>query len=336
MNNLELLKQQLIAQKEILESKGITVATAHTNPSPSELTNAISNINVMDTTKITATAEDVKQGKTFYDPTGSLATGTLANNSDDLFPTYLNRLLPESFDKDISYQPYLFSDINTPTGKHIVTEGTTTLPHHTFFASNLEQIILPNSLTSFGEECFRDSNNLKSITIPDSVTELPNNCFYANSALEEINFGTGITSIPSRAFYNLPSLKSLVFPANIIEINTSNFNYSNSVESVTFEGEDTEVKLVLFNNKYPTNMKIFVPFTSLFKYLEQSTIYYYRVRVMSKVEITDETEFPTPSTETTKSISLIWATNADDILSKTNLITTPSGAGTYYAGVIDT
>ena len=46
MDSLNLLKQELINQKTLLDQKGFPVTTANTNPSPSEITSAIENINI--------------------------------------------------------------------------------------------------------------------------------------------------------------------------------------------------------------------------------------------------------------------------------------------------
>lgn len=54
---------------------------------------------------------------------------------------------------------------------------------------NLNEVIIPNGITSIGEEAFEDCTRLKNITIPDSVT-----------------------SIGSWAFFRCYSLKNLAIP----------------------------------------------------------------------------------------------------------------------------
>ncbi|MBQ3502885.1 MAG: hypothetical protein IJA72_04410 [Clostridia bacterium] len=76
MDSLNLLKQELINQKTLLDQKGFPVTTANTNPSPSEITSAIESINV-NFALADASPQDVALGKTFYAQTGDLKTGTL-------------------------------------------------------------------------------------------------------------------------------------------------------------------------------------------------------------------------------------------------------------------
>ena len=76
MNSIDIIKQELINQKTLLEQKGFTVNVANTNPSPTEITEAINNIEV-NLTLANATVDDVALGKTFYAQSGELKTGTV-------------------------------------------------------------------------------------------------------------------------------------------------------------------------------------------------------------------------------------------------------------------
>lgn len=53
MDNLEILKQELLAQKAAIESKGGTVVVAENNPSPSEITAGINTIIAVSNAAIT-------------------------------------------------------------------------------------------------------------------------------------------------------------------------------------------------------------------------------------------------------------------------------------------
>ena len=78
--NLETLKQELIAQKSAIEEKLGTVVVKNTNPSPSEITEGIKSIEIvnMDLSAATASPNEVLEGYTFYGGTDrELKTGTL-------------------------------------------------------------------------------------------------------------------------------------------------------------------------------------------------------------------------------------------------------------------
>lgn len=76
MQSLEILKQELITQKDLLDSKGFPVNVKNINPSPSEITEAIQNIDI-DFTKSDAVESDVVLGKSFFSKDSSLKVGTL-------------------------------------------------------------------------------------------------------------------------------------------------------------------------------------------------------------------------------------------------------------------
>lgn len=76
MENLEILKLELLSQKTEIENKGGVVHIANTNPSPSEITAGIKTISVPDFTSANATVEDVVSGKTFYAGNSSIKVGT--------------------------------------------------------------------------------------------------------------------------------------------------------------------------------------------------------------------------------------------------------------------
>ena len=76
MENLEILKLELLSQKTEIENKGGVVNIENTNPSPSEITAGIKTISVPDFTSANATVEDVVSGKTFYAGTGNIKVGT--------------------------------------------------------------------------------------------------------------------------------------------------------------------------------------------------------------------------------------------------------------------
>lgn len=147
MESLEELKQELKQQKTAIENKGGTVATAHTNPSPSEITTGINSIPVPNLAVATATSADVINGKTFYAGDSKLKYGSLFNNSnvdelmDLIFQT--NTMGDEhSFYFEIpagqsTVKPYLFNEFTRPL-----------------------TVTLPNNLEEIGERAFYNCTNL--------------------------------------------------------------------------------------------------------------------------------------------------------------------------------
>ena len=68
---------------------------------------------------------------------------------------------------------------------------------------------IPNSVTSIGDEAFRDCYELTSITIPNSVTSIGENAFAWCSRLTSVTIPNSVTSIGHGAFYNCYRLTSV-------------------------------------------------------------------------------------------------------------------------------
>ena len=59
----------------------------------------------------------------------------------------------------------------------------------------LENVVIPNGVTSIDMGAFENCKNLKTVTLPDSVTEIGGSAFWDCSALREISFPGRITKM---------------------------------------------------------------------------------------------------------------------------------------------
>ncbi len=75
-----------------------------------------------------------------------------------------------------------------------------------------------SQLTSIGYEAFRDCDSLTEIVIPASVTSIGYDAFYNCDSLTEIVIPASVTSIGSCAFYDCDSLTEIVIPASVTSI----------------------------------------------------------------------------------------------------------------------
>ena len=81
---------------------------------------------------------------------------------------------------------------------------------------------------------------LTSVVIPDSVTSIGEDAFYNCSSLTSVVISDGVTSIGEYAFYNCSSLTSVVIPNSVTTIGRRVFFYCRGLTSVTFEGTVAE------------------------------------------------------------------------------------------------
>ena len=147
------------------------------------------------------------------------------------------------------------------------------VPAHAFEnCANFEEIILPESITTIGEEAFYNCGSLKQINIgagvesigvrafygcsslaklnseidgvfniPNGVTVIDVSLFYNCSLIEEVNIGNGVTAIEQTAFYGCANLRkfnssndnSIIIPNTVEYIGQSAFSSSANITEMT-------------------------------------------------------------------------------------------------------
>ena len=129
-----------------------------------------------------------------------------------------------------------------------IPEGVTSIKQLVFKGcKNIKSVKLPESITSIGSSAFEGCSNLKSVYIEDLASYLninfsngyANPCYYAGGSLylkgellEEAEIPEGVTSIKSYAFYNCKSIKSVKLPESITIMGSSAFRGCSNLKSV--------------------------------------------------------------------------------------------------------
>ena len=109
----------------------------------------------------------------------------------------------------------------------------TELTQYIFYHPVLEEIIIPEGVTSIGRYAFHQCNRLQSVTIPDSVTSIEERAFYNCSILTTVSIPEGVTSIGVSVFTNCYNLQSVVIPNSLTSIETSVFQACYALQSIT-------------------------------------------------------------------------------------------------------
>jgi hypothetical protein len=105
---------------------------------------------------------------------------------------------------------------------------------------NIIKCIIPNSVTSIGNNAFYNCKSLKEITIPNSVTRIGNITFAKCNSLTSIIIPNSVTSIGYYAFYKCKSLKEITIPNSVTHIDEWVFSYCDALKEVTFKGKTLE------------------------------------------------------------------------------------------------
>jgi hypothetical protein len=89
--------------------------------------------------------------------------------------------------------------------------------------TQLDTVVLPQSLQTIGNYAFNSCSALKGVEIPASVTLVAKNSFGYCLALKSFAFPKGITTVATEVLYGCTALEEVFIPASVTTINTNAF-----------------------------------------------------------------------------------------------------------------
>ena len=105
----------------------------------------------------------------------------------------------------------------------------------------LDSITLPNSITSIGNYAFLNCSGLTYVTLPDSLTAIQEGAFCSCTNLPSITIPGGVTSIGDRAFYFCFALTSINIPHGVTSIGTAAFLNCSALTSINIPNSVTSI-----------------------------------------------------------------------------------------------
>jgi hypothetical protein len=120
-----------------------------------------------------------------------------------------------------------FVYIENPTGEGLIIS----------YKGNDKKVVIPDKINGrpvsvIGINAFKLSN-IESVIIPDTVTKINDSAFFNCSELTEIIFGKNIKEIGTSAFAKCTALKEIKLPANLETLKLESFKECSALESVT-------------------------------------------------------------------------------------------------------
>ena len=130
----------------------------------------------------------------------------------------------------------------------LIPNGVTSIGNNAFlYCYGLTSITIPNSVTSIGFGAFYACTGLTSITIPNSVTSIGVRAFRDCFGLTSINIPSSVTSIGYEAFYRCIGLTSITIPS-VTSIGNETFYGCSGLTSVTIPNSVTSIGWGAFGN----------------------------------------------------------------------------------------
>lgn len=151
----------------------------------------------------------------------------------------------------VDVSPKLKGDVVIP--KEYKGRKITLIADKAFYKSNVESLVLPDTITNFGYRAFADSKKLKSINTPDNLYIIGQECFYNCSSLKSFTVSDVTTTIGDSAFRNCTNLKNFELKSEVSSIGRGAFGYCKSLESIIITENVRSIRGPIFT--YCDNLK---------------------------------------------------------------------------------
>ena len=204
---------------------------------------------------------------TVHVPTKGTLASVLAENNLEASSIVLLKITGEINDVDM----VRIRDMSNLISLDISGTNLTEVPAGTFQKlKNLKKVILPNTLTSIGQNAFKESG-LQAIEIPASVEAIESGAFCDCTALTNVTFekGSRLKMIWGMyywddygTFADCTSLTSIEIPASVETIGAATFQNCTALTSVTFE-KGSRLKMIWGNSIAYSYYGAFADCTSL-------------------------------------------------------------------------
>ena len=154
--------------------------------------------------------------------------------------------------RDHSYKSYSGSVVIPESVTHNgTTYSVTSIGNEAFRdCSGLTSVTIPESVTSIGYGAFSSCRGLTSVTIPNSVTIIGYQAFSGCSGLTSVTIPNSVTSIDDQAFSGCRGLTSVTIPSSVTSIGNYAFRYCTNLASVTIPSSVTSIGSSAFYGCY--------------------------------------------------------------------------------------
>ncbi len=116
--------------------------------------------------------------------------------------------------------------------------------HHLYLNGiEIKDLVIPNSITSIGENAFTGGGGFTSVSIPNSVTSIGFSAFRDCTGLTRVVIPNSVTTIGTIAFYNCNGLTNITIPNSITKIETNAFYGCSSLARIEAYPDPTKVTL---------------------------------------------------------------------------------------------
>ncbi len=147
----------------------------------------------------------------------------------------------------------------------IVETGTNTLH------IGCNTTVIPEGVTSIGDDAFYACTGLTSITIPEDVTSIGDYAFAYCTGLTSVTIPEGVTSIGDKAFSHCTGLTSVTIPEGVASIGDMAFNSCTGIETIISYAATPPACGMYTFDQVPAEANVYVPCDAVEAYKSDAT-----------------------------------------------------------------
>lgn len=148
-------------------------------------------------------------------------------------------------------------DLSSITNASFYQDGNYLFSYNT----NLKKVVLPDTLTAYGEYMFSQCDNLETVEAKN-IVEVKKNAFYRCFSLKEVSLSANATTIANSAFESTEALTNLVLPNSITSIGDNAF-WKSGLKTITFSSSLTSIGANAFKASALTEVELPASVTTL-------------------------------------------------------------------------
>lgn len=150
---------------------------------------------------------------------------------------------------DYTDQPewYSYAASSTTSYDLVVEKGVTSIGEFAFYACQIQNISLPETITRIGKGSFADNYRVTSLVIPSSVQIIADDAFERCKKLETVTLKSGLRTIGKYAFVDCENLVSISIPNTCESIDEWAFGNA-GIRTITFGNGLKKIGMRAFSN----------------------------------------------------------------------------------------
>ena len=130
-----------------------------------------------------------------------------------------------------------------------IPEGVSSIGANTFYGcSGLKSVSFPDSLTTIGESAFRSCTGLTGLSFPDSLTTIGDSAFRDCTGLTDLSLPDRATALGRSVFSGCAGLTSISLPEDLTQISYGLFSGCSGISSFTIPPKVTRIEGYAFSN----------------------------------------------------------------------------------------